>query len=83
MPNLDGPQHITHRPGSPFPLTSPRQDFAQHFFAGGNALMPALLAATDYEQRQELPASSEQVSSPSNPRTNCLRWGCPEAGNRP
>jgi hypothetical protein len=63
MPTLGGPQHIAHRPpGGPFPPTSPRPDFAQHFFAGGNSLMPALLAGTDAEHRRDLLAASARAS---------------------
>lgn len=62
MPKLDTPRHIAHRPpGGPFPPTSPRPDYAQHFFAGGNALVPALLAETDAEQRLSLLAASERA----------------------
>jgi len=62
MPKLDGPQYIAHRPpGGPFPPTSPRSDYAQHFFAGGNALMPTVLAESDAEHKLELLAAADRA----------------------
>lgn len=38
-------QYIAHRPpGGPFPPTAPRAPFGLHLFAGGNTVIPALLA---------------------------------------
>lgn len=52
MPQLDAPQYIAHRPpGGAFPPTSPRSPYRQHLFAGGNALIPALLGNTEMEAR--------------------------------
>jgi cytochrome c554/c'-like protein len=62
MPQLSDPigrpvsQYIAHRPNSgPFPPTSPRQPFGQHFLTGGNAPMLRLMA-------QETPENSEALS---------------------
>ncbi len=52
MPALDAPQFIAHRPpGGAFPPTSPRSPFGQHLFAGGNALIPAVLGNPEMESR--------------------------------
>jgi nitrate/TMAO reductase-like tetraheme cytochrome c subunit len=62
MPKLEGPQHIAHRPpGGPFPPTSPRPDYAQHFFAGGNALIPAMLAESGAERRAALLGAADRA----------------------
>lgn len=52
MPALDSAQYIAHRPpGGAFPPTSPRSPFARHLFAGGNALVPAVLGNVEMESR--------------------------------
>ncbi|MGC4051154.1 MAG: multiheme c-type cytochrome [Paludibaculum sp.] len=52
MPALEAAQYIAHRPpGGAFPPTSPRAPFAQHLFAGGNALVPGLLGNREMESR--------------------------------
>ena len=52
MPALSAPQYIAHRPpGGAFPPTSPRSPFGQHLFAGGNALIPAVLGNAEMEAR--------------------------------
>lgn len=52
MPALDSAQYIAHRPpGGAFPPTSPRSPFARHHFAGGNALVPAVLERSEMESR--------------------------------
>lgn len=57
MSALDAWQFIAHRPlDGTFRPTSPRSPFGQHLFAGGNALIPAVLGNSEMETgaRQQL-----------------------------
>ncbi|MGJ5816472.1 hypothetical protein [Paludibaculum fermentans] len=52
MPALASAQYIAHRPpGGAFPPTAPRSPFARHLFAGGNALVPAVLGNGEMQSR--------------------------------
>ncbi len=55
-------QYIAHRPpGGPFPPTSPRKPFGQHFFVGGNVQMLSMLQQFLPPEAQTLRGSIEQT----------------------
>jgi hypothetical protein len=55
-------QYIAHRPpGGPFPPTRPRIPFGQHKFAGGNVILPVLMARGNLQEESALKGAAERA----------------------